>query len=111
MANTSTTRRAALPTTIAAVAAMLKADPSIDAATAKEVVELLKGVTDEPPTPKTEDELIPVPEVARRIHRTPKTVHLWCKQGILRKVRAGGNSRASGVLASSLAALLKGGVA
>ncbi len=57
------------------------------------------------------EELLPVAEVARRLHKTPKTVHLYCKQGILRKVRAGGNSRASGVLASSLAAFLKGGAA
>lgn len=57
------------------------------------------------------DQILPVAEVARRLHKTPKTIHLWCAQGYLRKVTVGGNSRASGVLASSVEALLKGGAA
>jgi len=111
MTSTKTTRRAALPTTIAGVAAMLKADTEIDEGTVAEIVELLHGGSAEPSRPESEEELLPVPEVARRLHRTPKTIHVWCQQGILRKVTVGGNSRASGVLASSVAALLKGGVA
>lgn len=57
------------------------------------------------------DEVLPVAEVARRLHRTPKTVHLLARQNLLKKVTFGKQSRASGILASSLAALLKGGAA
>ena len=57
------------------------------------------------------ERVIPVAEVARMLHKTPKTIHLYCKQRLLKKVTFGKQSRASGVLASSLAALLKGGAA
>ena len=109
MAITKRTRRAALPTTIAGVAAMLKADTEIDEGTVAEIVELLHGGPAEPPRPESEEELLPVPEVARRLHKTPKTVHLYCKQGLLKKATFGNQSRASGILASSVDALLKGG--
>ncbi len=56
-------------------------------------------------------ELLPVAEVARRLHKTPKTIHLYCKQGFLRKVQIGGNSRCSGIPAAEVARLLKGGAA
>ena len=84
-----------------------KCDATMTADEREAVKTLLEGPRAEPEA----EELLPVAEVARRLHKTSKTVHLYCKQGILRKVRAGGNSRASGVLASSLAAFLKGGVA
>ena len=111
MTRAKATRRAAHPTTIVAVSALLKADTAIDEGTVADIVELLNGGPAEPTRPESEEELLPVTEVARKLHKTPKTVHLYCKQGILRKVTVGGNSRASGVLASSVAALLKGGVA
>ena len=56
-------------------------------------------------------ELLPVAEVARRLHKTPKTIHLYCKQGILHKVTVGANSRASGIPAAEVARLLKIGAA
>ena len=56
-------------------------------------------------------ELLPVAEVARRLHKTPKTIHLYCKQGFLRKVQIGENSRCSGIPAAEVARLLKGGAA
>ena len=55
------------------------------------------------------DEVLPVAEVARRLHKTPKTVHLYARQGLLKKAVFGKQSRASGILASSLAALMKDG--
>jgi predicted DNA-binding transcriptional regulator AlpA len=48
------------------------------------------------------DKMLTVQEVARRLHKSQKTVHEWCKQGYLKKVTIGKNSRASGVLVSSL---------
>ncbi len=57
------------------------------------------------------EELLPVAEVARRLHKTPKTIHLYCKQGLLKKAAVGKQSRAIGVLASSLEALISGGAA
>lgn len=60
--------------------------------------------------PKPE-RVIPVAEVARIFGKTRQTIDLWTRQGYLRKVTVGKNSRASGVLASSVEALLKGGAA
>ncbi len=57
------------------------------------------------------EELLPVAEVARRLHRTKKTIHVWCAQGYLHKVTVGGNSRASGIPAAEVARLMKGGAA
>ena len=57
------------------------------------------------------DEVLPVAEVARRLHKTPKTIHLYARQGFLRKATFGKQSRASGILASSLARLLEGAAA
>ena len=53
--------------------------------------------------------LLTVAEVARRLHKHPKTIHLYCRMGLLKKVTFGKQSRASGILKSSVDALLKGG--
>jgi len=57
------------------------------------------------------EEVLPIPEVARRLHKTVKTIHDYCRQGVLRKVVVGKQKRSSGILASSVDALLKGGAA
>ncbi len=85
----------------------VKCDKTITADELKAVAALLEGRRDEPEA----ERVIPVAEVARRLHKTPKTIHLYCKQGLLKKATFGNQSRASGVLASSLAELLKGGAA
>ncbi len=84
-----------------------KCDTTMTADEREAVKTLLEGRRDDAEA----EQILPVTEVARRLHKTPKTIHLWCAQGYLRKVTVGGNSRASGVLASSVEALMKGGAA
>ncbi len=57
------------------------------------------------------EEVITVGEAAKMLHKSRKTIHLYSQRGWLKKVTFGTNSRASGILASSLAALMKGGAA
>ena len=80
------------------IEAAIKADAGM---TEAEKADLLKRLKTEEDADK--DKVLSVAEVARRIRRTRKTVHLWCRQGYLQKVTIGKNSRASGILESSLA--------
>lgn len=84
-----------------------KCDTTMTAEEREAVKALLEGRRDAPDV----GELLPVAEVARRLHKTTKTVHLYCRQGYLHKVQIGANSRASGIPAAEVAALLKGGAA
>jgi len=84
-----------------------KCDITMTAEEREAVRALIEGRRDAPDI----GELLPVAEVARRLHKTPKTIHLYCKQGFLRKVQIGENSRCSGIPAAEVARLLKGGAA
>lgn len=96
-------RRAALPTTTVAITALLKADPEIDAATAQDVLVLLRGEEPARPEPTTGgDALLTVGEVARRIGKCRKTVHYLAARGVFKKVAFPGQTRASGILSSSV---------
>ncbi len=89
------------------ISTAVKCDKTITADERRAVEALLEGRRDEPEA----EQVIPVTEVARRLHKTPKTIHLYCKQGLLKKAAVGKQSRAIGVLASSLEALISGGAA
>lgn len=84
-----------------------KCDGTITGEEREAIKTLLEGRREE----AKPEEVLSVAEVARRFHKHPKTIHLYCKQGVLRKVTIGKQSRASGILASSVEALLKGGAA
>ena len=85
------------------ISTAVKCDKTITADERRAVEALLEGRRDE--------QVLPVTEVARRLHKTPKTIHLYCQQGLLKKAAVGKQSRAIGVLASSLEALISGGAA
>ncbi len=78
-------------------------DASMDAAEKAAFLAMIDAKPQEKP-----ERLMTIPEVAKLFGKTPKTIHYWCRHGILRKVTVGKQSRASGILASSVDALLKG---
>ena len=85
------------------IEAAIKADAGMTEAEKADILNRLKR----PEQDGNAEEVLSVKEVARRLHKTPKTVHEWCRQGYLKKVTIGKNSRASGVLESSLAQWLE----
>lgn len=90
--------------TRAMICLAIENDASMDAAEKAAFLAMI----DTKPEEKRE-QLLTVAEVARRLHKTPKTVHLYCRMGLLEKVTFGKQSRASGIRASSLEKLLKNG--
>lgn len=54
------------------------------------------------------DKLISFAEAAARLNRSPRSIHLLARRGVLRKARLPGFTRCSGVLASDLDKLLAG---
>lgn len=54
------------------------------------------------------DRLIKRSEVARLLGRTPRTVDLWVRRGLLRRVRLPGRLRAPGFRLSEVRALIEG---
>lgn len=89
--------------TRAVIASLVQCDSSMTNEEREAAEALLKGYN------RPDDEVIPIPEVAKMFHKHPKTIHYWCRHGTLRKVTVGKQSRASGILKSSVDALLKGG--
>ncbi len=95
-----------LPSTREAIAAILRADPSIDAATRAAVLKAgSQPAIDRPQT----DTLLRVPQVAQILGRTPRSVHQLAKRGILRKVTFPGSTRAAGFRRSDVEALIATG--
>lgn len=89
--------------TRAIIEAAVNVDPTMTEAEKADILKRLKT----PEEDADKDKVLSVAEVARRTGKTPKTVHYWCRQGYLQKVTIGKNSRASGILESSLAQWLK----
>lgn len=85
------------------IEAAIKADAGMTEAEKADILKRLKTPEEDGNTGK----VLTVAEVARRTGKTPKTVHYWCRQGYLQKVTIGKNSRASGILESSLAQWLE----
>ena len=93
--------------TVLAIKALVTNDPR---ATAEGKRRILNALASSPDEPKVE-EVLTIPEVAERLHKTKRAVHIYCRMGLLKKVQFPGQSRASGILASSLDALLSGATA
>ncbi len=92
-----------LPSTREAISAILRTDPSISTATRAAFLQsLTRPGTDRPPT----DEILRVPEVARILSRTPRSVHQLAQRGILRKVVFPGSTRSAGFRRSDVERLL-----
>ena len=80
----------------------LAADKAINGELADAVLSMLRGEPARPEPTTGGDEVLPVAEVARRLHKTAKTVHLLARRGAFQKVAFPGQTRASGILRSSV---------
>lgn len=91
--------------TVLGIITLVKGDPK---ATAEGKRRIIKALTSPSPGEPKQEKVLGVREVAERLHKTCKTVHDYCRIGLLQKVQFPGKSRASGILASSLDALISG---
>lgn len=94
--------------TVLGIITLVKGDPKATAEGKRRIIDALTSPHADEPKP---ERVLTVGEVAARIGKTRKTVHLYCKMGLLKKAKFGAQSRASGILASSLDALLSGATA
>jgi predicted DNA-binding transcriptional regulator AlpA len=99
-----------LPTTIDAVRALLKADPTLTPAARTRVLAVLRAYGKTEPTSdvRTEPRLLRRAEVARRLGCSLRAVDSWTRDGILEKVTLPGRVRAAGFRESDLSALIEG---
>jgi len=99
-----------LPTTIDAVRALLKADPTLTPADRARLIVILKGYgkVQTAPTVRTEPRLLRRSEVARRLGCSLRAVDSWTREGILEKVILPGRVRAAGFRESDIAVLIEG---
>lgn len=82
---------------------MFNSDPTITEEQKRRVLAVLRG--DE----AREDHLLSRQQVGIMLNKSPQMVDYYCNKGLLRKVTFGESSRASGILASSVSALLHAG--
>lgn len=102
---TITARQEFTEATINAAKALFMADPTASREAKREMLALLEARPGNADEPKPE-KIIGIREAASRLSKTPKTVHLYCKMGLLQKAKFGAQSRASGIFESSLENLL-----
>lgn len=95
--------------------AAASADPSI---TSKQIKAALAVLADADPAQYREpiDRLLSRKEAAAILSLSPKSIDVYCRRGVLQRVKLGTSSRASGILESSVRAVmesatLKGGIA
>ena len=86
---------------------VLKADPSITDEQTEQALRILRG--DE--TAAAQADLEPIltrHEVAKLLKKTPQMIDYYAAHGLLKKITFGSSSRASGITAASVRALLQG---
>jgi len=98
-----------LDTTKTAVAAILKADPTLNNGDRARLVALMEKPELDPVTGPA-SRLLRKSEVAERFNRSKRAVDYWVKAGILKPVRLPGQSRAIGFREADVAALAGGRV-
>jgi len=114
-----------LPTTLTALDAILRADPTADALARKiygqalrtapdRLAQLLKSrvtVETDAPTNTTDPRILRRAEAARRLGCSLRSVDNWTRDGFLRKVTFPGRTRAAGFRESDVVALIERGTA
>ena len=73
----------------------------------KKILSMLQSEVGQQEPPK--ETIIPIAEVAKRLHRSKRAVHLVIKAGLLKPFVPKGRKRSWGVYASSLDAFFAGG--
>lgn len=97
-----------MPSTRKAIAAVAGADPSINPAKLKAALAVLAGDGEGVQAGRDPlDRLLSRREVAGVLGLSPKAVDVYCRRGVLERVRLGASSRASGILESSLRRVLE----
>ena len=101
-----------LPTTLDAVKALLKADPTLTPADRSRVVASVRNhgreVEEKREGAPPEKRILQRAEVARRFNRSLRFVDHLAKAGTLRRVRLPGRERACGFLAEDVERLMTG---
>ena len=99
--------------TRAAIAAILKADTTVDAPTRQRIIRCLDCSDHPHAEPKSSapapNRLLRRREVAQRLSRSLRTIDLLCANGILHKVKLRGHSRAAGIPESEVNLLIANG--
>lgn len=96
-----------LDTSKQAIAAIVKADPSVSQRDRARLIAYLNNP--EPATSTTPGKILKRRIVAERAGRSVRTIDNWTKAGLLRAVKLPGQTRAIGFRAADVEALLGGG--
>lgn len=103
-----------LSTTLDAIKAMLKADPSIAVPERTAILAALRGqpanTATKPATEPGVEKLLSPKAAGELLSRSPRAMHLLAQQGVVRKVVLPGRQRAAGFRLSDLEALIAGGL-
>lgn len=91
--------------TLTALRAILDSDPIRSRQDREDFFQVL-GLTATSRAPDPSDRLVSFEEAAQRLNRSPRSIHLLARRGVLRKAMLPGFKRCSGVLASDLDKLL-----
>ena len=99
-----------LPTTLEAVKAMVKADPTVTPVDRQRIVETIRTHGRQVETPRapvvSEKRILSRREVARRFNRSLRFVDHLAKAGTLRRVTLPGRQRACGFVAEEVERLM-----
>jgi len=93
--------------TLVALKAIFDSDPARSCQDRETLLRTL-GLTATGRVPDPSDRLVSFEDAARRLNRSPRSIHLLARRGVLRKAMLPGYKRCSGVLASDLDKLLAG---
>ncbi len=93
--------------TLTALKAILDGDP-VRTRQDRETLMRTLGLEEVAVSKEPEDKLVSFEEAAKRLNRSPRSLHLLARRGVLRKAILPGFKRASGVMASDLDRLLAG---
>lgn len=96
--------------TLTALRAILEADPARSHADRDTLMRTL-GLNANSNEAGPADMLVSFEDAAVRLNRSPRSIHLLARRGVLRKAKLPGFQRCSGVLASDIDKLLAGMVA
>ena len=92
-------------TTLTAMRAIYESDPARTRADRELLMKTL-GLAESREDARPIERVVPFEEAARRLNRTPRSLHMMARRGVLRKAKLPGGIRCAGVLASDLDKLL-----
>ncbi len=92
-------------TTLTAMRAIYESDPARTRADREMLMKTL-GLADGREEARPVERVMSFEEAARRLNRTPRSLHMMARRGVLRKAKLPGGTRYAGVLSSDLDRLL-----